>query len=293
MDAGQLRQKNLVNPINSIIKASQDYISERHNSEKRHFADLEIHTGDELENLIYNLGKMEKELSHYEQNLMKITAEKERINIEVSLATKIQASMLPHIFPPYPHRHEFDIYASMNPAKEVGGDFYDFFLVDDNHLAIIMADVSGKGIPAALFMMASKILISNYTMMDFSPHEILEHANETICKSNEMKMFVTVWMGILEISTGKVVAANAGHEYPVLRQPDGKFELFKDKHGFVIGGIKGRKYNEYEFTMQKGSTLFLYTDGVPEATNVNDELFGTKRLVETLNQNLGQHLNNY
>ncbi|MBR4320800.1 MAG: serine/threonine-protein phosphatase, partial [Oscillospiraceae bacterium] len=155
---------------------------------------------------------------------------------------------------------------------------------DDDHLVMVMADVSGKGIPAALFMMASKILINNYASMGLAPHEILERTNETICKNNQLKMFVTVWIGILEISTGKVTASNAGHEYPAFRQPDGKFELFKDKHGFVIGGMKSAKYKQYEFTMQKGSTLFIYTDGVPEATNSHEELFGTERMIQVLNQ---------
>ena len=192
--------------------------------------------------------------------------------------------MLPNIFPPFPDKPDFDIYASMSPAKEVGGDFYDFFFVDHDHLAIVMADVSGKGVPAALFMMMSKILINNFAMMGGSPKEVLEKTNEMICQNNEEEMFVTVWFGILEISTGKITAANAGHEYPIVKQPDGKFELFKDKHGFVIGGMNGMRYKEYEFEIKKGGKLFLYTDGVPEATNANNELFGTDRMLEVLNK---------
>ena len=210
--------------------------------------------------------------------------ENSKIKTELGLATKIQAGMLPSIFPPFPDRTEFDIYASMDPAKEVGGDFYDFFLVDDDHLCLVMADVSGKGVPAALFMMASKIILSNYAKMGKTPSEILTAANASICSGNREDMFVTVWLGILEISTGRLTAANAGHEYPVLMKPDGKFELYKDKHGFVIGGMPKLKYKEYTIDMKPGSKLFLYTDGVPEATDAEKQLFGNERMVAALNE---------
>ena len=209
-----------------------------------------------------------------------------RIESELNLASAIQADMLPNIFPPFPERTEFDIYASMTPAKEVGGDFYDFFLVDEDHLCMVMADVSGKGVPAALFMMASKIILANNAMMGKSPAQILTETNAAICSNNREEMFVTVWLGILEISTGKLTAANAGHEYPVLKDADGNFELIKDKHGFVIGGMEGAKYKEYELFLKPGSKLFLYTDGVPEATNAQNELFGADRMVTALNEDL-------
>ena len=211
--------------------------------------------------------------------------ERSKIKTELTLATRIQANMLPNIFPAFPDRPEFDIYASMDPAKEVGGDFYDFFLIDEDHLCLVMADVSGKGVPAALFMMAAKIILANYAKMGKSPAEILTSANASICSSNREDMFVTVWLGILELSTGKLTAANAGHEYPVLRQPDGNFELYKDKHGFVIGGMEGLKYKEYSINMKPGAKIFLYTDGVPEATDSEDQLFGTERMVAALNKN--------
>ena len=209
--------------------------------------------------------------------------ERSRLDTELSMASSIQADMLPNIFPAYPERSEFDIYASMDPAKEVGGDFYDYFFVDDDHLGIVMADVSGKGVPAALFMMISKILVQNYAMAGHGVRETLEAVNHQICTNNREEMFVTVWLGVLEISTGRLTAANAGHEYPVLRQGDGAFELVKDKHGFVIGGMDGVKYREYELRLTPGSKLFLYTDGVPEATDANKELFGTERMLEALN----------
>ncbi|WP_316608747.1 SpoIIE family protein phosphatase [uncultured Ruminococcus sp.] len=204
---------------------------------------------------------------------------------ELNTATQIQNGMVPNIFPAFPERKEFDVYASMNTAKEVGGDFYDFFLVDEKHLAMVMADVSGKGVPAALFMMASKILINDRALMGGTPAEILAFVNDRICSNNQAEMFVTVWLGILEIDTGRVIAANAGHEYPAIRRNGGKYELLKDKHGFVVGGMEGIRYKDYEFTLNKGDSLFLYTDGVPEATDAAQEQFGSDRMIEALNIN--------
>ena len=203
--------------------------------------------------------------------------------VELETATQIQNGMVPSIFPAYPERNEFDIYASMDTAKEVGGDFYDFFLIDDDHLGMVMADVSGKGVPAALFMMASKILINDRTLMGGTPAEILQFVNHQICSNNQAEMFVTVWLGILEISTGKVIAANAGHEYPAIYRAGKGFELYKDKHGFVIGGMDGVRYKDYEFTLGKGDALYLYTDGVTEATNAKGELFSVERMLNALN----------
>ena len=211
-------------------------------------------------------------------------AESSRLETELSMATRIQADMLPNIFPAFPERREFDIYASMNPAKEVGGDFYDFFLIDEDHLGLVMADVSGKGVPAALFMMASKILVQNYAMMERSPKAALEAANYQICQSNREDMFVTVWLGILDLRTGILIASNAGHEYPALKMPGQNFELYKDRHGFVIGGMTGVKYREYEIQLETGSMLFLYTDGVAEASNAANELFGSERMLSALNR---------
>ncbi len=243
-------------------------------------------TNDEIEILAESFASLSKKTADYIEQITEITAEKERIGTELALATRIQADMLPNTYPAFPDRPEFDIYASMDPAKEVGGDFYDFFLVDSDHLCMVMADVSGKGVPAALFMMASRIILASYAKQGMSPAEIMRSTNETICQNNREEMFVTVWLGILKISTGKIRAANAGHEYPVLMQPGGKCELYKDKHGFVLGGMDGVKYKEYEFTLQPGARLFLYTDGVPEATNAENELFGTDRMLDALNEDM-------
>ncbi len=208
--------------------------------------------------------------------------EASRLDTELSMATRIQADMLPNIFPAFPERDEFDVHASMTPAKEVGGDFYDFFLIDNYHLGLAVADVSGKGVPAALFMMISKILVQNYALTGRTPKEVLESVNDQICKNNREEMFVTVWFGILDLKNGKLTAANAGHEYPAVKHPDGSFELIKDKHGFVIGGMEGMMYSEYELTLEPGSKLFLYTDGVAEAENADHIQFGTDRMIEAL-----------
>ncbi len=205
-----------------------------------------------------------------------------RLDAELSTATRIQADMLPNVFPAFPNRNDFDIYASMEPAKEVGGDFYDFFLLDDDHLAMMIADVSGKGVPAALFMMSTMILLRNNTMLLKNPQDILMTTNKQICQNNQENMFVTVWLGILDLRTGQLRAANAGHEYPALKKPDGSFELIKDKHGMAVGCLETAKYKEYELTLEKGSKLFLYTDGVAEASDSADMLFGTDRMTAAL-----------
>lgn len=240
---------------------------------------------DEIGSLASNFSEMILSLEKYMTELNVITAEKQRIGAELDVATNIQASMLPCIFPAFPERQEFDIYASMEPAKEVGGDFYDFFLVDNDHLAIVMADVSGKGVPAALFMVIAKTLIKNCTQTGISPHEVLEKVNNQLCENNDAEMFVTTWLGILEITTGKLSCANAGHEYPAIRRAGGDFELIKDKHGFVLAGMEGSRYKEYELVLEQGDQLYLYTDGVPEATNASDELYGTDSMITALNGN--------
>lgn len=213
-----------------------------------------------------------------------ISAKTSRISTELNLASSIQTGMLPSIFPPFPERHEFDIYASMTPAKEVGGDFYDFFMIDQNHLALVMADVSGKGVPAALFMMIAKTLLKTQSQNGHSPSEVLQKVNNQLCENNPGEMFVSVWFGIYEISTGKLVAANAGHEYPAVRKGDGNFELLKDRHGFVLAGMENSRYKEYEIQLDVGDSIFVYTDGIPEATNANVEQFGADRMLAVLNK---------
>ena len=204
-------------------------------------------------------------------------------NKELGLATNIQKHMLPSIFPAFPEKKEFDIYALMEPAKEVGGDFYDFFLIDDTHLGLVIADVSDKGVPAALFMMASKIMVQNYALIGYSPKEVLTRVNKQICANNQDEMFVTVWLGILDLKTGIITASNAGHERPIIKHPDGHFEVINDKHGFVVGWLPASVYSEYTIQLEKGAKLFVYTDGVPEARDSNEQ-FGMTRTLESLNK---------
>ena len=241
-------------------------------------------TGDEVEELAKSISDLSHKTVEYMETISQVTAEKERIGVEMSLAKNIQESMLPHAFPAFPDRHDFDVYANMDPAKEVGGDFYDFFLIDDDHLCIMIADVSGKGVPAALFMMASKIVLQSVAMLGHSPAQILAKTNEALCSNNTAEMFVTVWLGIVELSTGRLTAANAGHEYPVFKHPHGAYELYKDKHGFVVGGMEDAQYQEYEVQLEPGSRIFVYTDGLPEATDKKQEMFGTDRILNVLNE---------
>ena len=232
--------------------------------------------GDQME----TIRRMEREQMEQEH----AKREQERIARELEMARKIQASALPQTFPAFPDRDEFDLYASMTPAKEVGGDFYDFFPIDSDHLALVIADVSEKGIPAALFMMASRTLIRNELMSGCDPATALQHANIQLCERNESGMFVTVWLAVVEISTGKGVACNAGHENPGLRRAGGAFELLEYRHNLFVGGAKRAKYHNREFELHPGDTVFVYTDGVPEAINAAEDMFGEERLLDTLNQ---------
>ena len=210
-----------------------------------------------------------------------IEAAEKRIEEELEFARTIQDSSLPKNFT-FP-RGDFDLYASMDPAKEVGGDFYDFFFVDQNKLALVIADVSGKGIPAALFMMRSKTAIRGFAESGQSPGEILYRANNTLCEGNDAEMFVTVWLGIIDLSTGVMKCANAGHEYPVLMRAGGDYAYVKDKHGLVLAAMEGVRYREYELELHPGDKLFVYTDGIPEAINAAVEQYGAERLTRALN----------
>lgn len=279
--------RTVIRPINALSKAASSFVKDKEEGktgEVSGISKLEIHTGDELENLSDSVKQMETDINTYIQNLTTMTAEKERIDVELNMATEIQASMVPRNFPAFPDRTEFDIYASMTPAKEVGGDLYDFFLVDEDHLGIVIADVSGKGVPAALFMMLAKALIKNSTLNGGSPADIFYNVNNQLCESNEMNMFVTAWMGVLTISTGRMICANAGHEFPVICRKGGKYEVLEDVHGFVLAGLEDSTYQEYELTLEPGDRFFIYTDGVPEATNASEEFYDMDRMVEALNE---------
>jgi len=240
---------------------------------------------DEIGRLATSFGKMITALEDYMVNLQRVTAEKERIDADLSIATQIQADMLPQIFPAFPEKKELSIFASMTPAKEVGGDFYDLFLVDDKHIALVIADVSGKGVPAALFMVIAKTLIKNRLQTGESPAEALSIVNNQLCEGNESQFFVTVWLAVIDLETGDGYEVNAGHEYPAIRRGNGKYELIKTKHMPAVAFMDGLKYRQSEIHLDPGDRLFVYTDGVPEATNANNELFGNDRLLAALNRN--------
>ncbi|MBR3347013.1 MAG: PP2C family protein-serine/threonine phosphatase [Solobacterium sp.] len=285
--ASYILRQDIVKVLERITSTAKHFAETRRNTNANTSTDIfqNLPNGEitEFNDLVDSLQQMEIDMNEYVVNLRKMTEDRTRIKSELELAESIQSNMLPSIFPAFPERSEFDIYALMDPAREVGGDFYDFFLIDNDHLAMVIADVSGKGIPAALFMMMSKILVKNYVTTGSSPAEALAAVNNTICQNNTNDMFVTIWLGILTISTGKIIAANAGHEYPILQRAGGQFEVIKDKHGFVVGSMPNLKYSEYEIDFHTGDTLFVYTDGLPESTNSANEQFGLDRILEVLN----------
>ncbi len=211
--------------------------------------------------------------------------ERQRISTELDVATRIQADMLPCIFPAFPERPEFDVFASMNPAKEVGGDFYDFFMVDETHLAIVIADVSGKGVPAALFMVIGKTLINDHTKPDTDLGQVFTEVNDLLCKSNNEGLFITAFEGVLNLVTGEFRFVNAGHEMPFLARSGHAYEPYKLRAGFVLAGMEGMEYRSGSIQLSPGDKIFQYTDGVTEATNASHELYGMKRLSEILARN--------
>ncbi len=252
-----------------------------------HFKDLDMNTGDEFESLWKTMVKMEDDIASAVIKIRDQAAKQQRIETELDVAKNIQLSAIPSTFPAFPDRSEFDIFASMTPAKEVGGDFYDFFLIDENHLGMVIADVSDKGVPAALFMMMSKSLLRARAMEGGKPSAILSYVNRGLCKDNDNMMFVTIWFGILEISSGKVIAANAGHEYPFVTDEEGTYHTLDDPHGLMCGVYEDVEYEDYEFTVPKDGKIFVYTDGLPEAHRSSDEMLGLEKTGELLNKYKG------
>lgn len=276
----------IINPVNAISDAAKSYVEDHIAGEKghSHFAALNINSGDEFESLAHTMVEMEQDIDKFEEDLTRATAEKERLSAELDVASRIQSDMLPKDFPLFPERNDFDLYASMTPAKEIGGDFYDVFLMDDDHLCLVMADVAGKGIPAALFMVNSMKTIRARAAGGGTPSEIFFDVNNSLVKGNKEKIFVTVWHAIITLSTGEVIESNAGHENPVLKGASGDFSYIKRKHGFVLGGRKNMKYQDDTFMLEPGGMIFLYTDGVTEATNAAGERFYNDRLLAALNE---------
>ena len=273
-------RKMVTKPVGKLTAFTQE-ITKTGTFENQH---IDIKTGDEIESLSQSFNFMLAELENYIANLSKVTAEKERIGAELDIAKHIQASMLPCIFPAFPERKEFDIYATMEPAKEVGGDFYDFFMVDDTHLAIVIADVSGKGVPAALFMVIGKTLIKDHTTPGRDLGKVFTEVNQLLCESNSEELFITAFEGVLDLVTGEFVYVNAGHEMPFICKAGGDFEPYKIRAGFVLAGMEGMKYRAGSTRLEPGDKIFQYTDGVTEATNLKNELYGMNRLGAILNK---------
>jgi len=255
--------------------------------ETSHFAEHKGHISDRLQKisgkdelgiLARSIEKMSIDMNKYIEDLTHTTAEKERLSAELNVATQIQANMLPRIFPPYNDHPELELFATMEPAKEVGGDFYDFFMVDDDHFALVVGDVSGKGVPAALFMVIAKTLIKNNVMQGLKPAQVFERVNDELCEGNDAGLFVTCWMGILTLSTGELRFVNAGHTYPILRH-ENIIEFLKTKPDLMLAGMEGMSYHEHFITLGKNDRLFVYTDGVTEATDRNNQLYGEERLI--------------
>jgi sigma-B regulation protein RsbU (phosphoserine phosphatase) len=245
---------------------------------------LNFSSKDELGQLANAFIKMKSELKNSIEENIREHAENERINTELNVATDIQASMLPNVFPPFPKRKEFSLFASMVPARYVGGDFYDFYLVDKDNLAVVIADVLGKGVPAALFMVITKTLIENSSHCK-SPKKIFEIINKKLIKNNKAGMFVTAFMGFYNIPTGRFLFANAGHNPPLIKKGTGTFEFLNIEPCVVLAWMENAEYIEEEIILEKGDTLYLYTDGVTEAMNPQIELFGEQRLIDVLNKN--------
>ncbi len=272
-------KKNLLVPIEQLNTAAKDLVQDL--DAGRHF-DLEIHTGDELEELAGSFRKMDNDLHDYIDRLSSVTTDRERIHAEFDIAKQIQTDILPNEYPAFPERNDFDIYAALNPCQEIGGDFYDFFLIDKDHLVMVMGDVSDRGVPAALYMVMVQTLIKNRAVQGFSPAEVLQSISEQMLQ-NHMEMFSTIWLAILELSTGKGIAANAGHQHPVLCRAGKRFELQKYHHSPPVGAIEGIRFRDHGFQLQPGDTVFVFSDGVREAANEREELFDTERILNALN----------
>ena len=284
-------EKAITTPIESLSNITDEYTANDENIENNKviLSKIKKYTkdNDEIGILAKSLKKMIINLKRYMKHLKKVTAEKERINTELDIAKKIQTSLLPKKFPAFPDKPEINIQAIAKPAKEVGGDFYDFFLIDKNHLAIVIADVSGKGIPAALFMVIAKTLIKNNAQSGNIPKKVFINTNNQLCEGNDLNMFVTAWMGVLELSTGKLTFVNAGHNAPILKEGN-KYSWLKSKPNFVLGGMENIQYSQNEIFLKPKDRIFLYTDGVTEAINKEEQQFGEERLFDIINKK-GNH----
>lgn len=249
---------------------------------KEQDAPLLIRSRDEVDTLTTAFQVMKSSLKEHIRQLTETTAAKERIESELNIAHDIQMGLLPKTFPPFPDRHEFDLFATMHPAKEVGGDFYDFFFVDQTHLCFVIADVSGKGVPAALFMAMSMTLIKATARYGLPPEELLFRVNNELARDNDSCMFVTTFFGILDTESGEMVYANGGHNPPLHLKRDGSVAWLTGSPCLMVGAMEGAPYKRERLLLEPGESLFLYTDGVTEAMNLQEELFSDGRLERDL-----------
>lgn len=238
---------------------------------------VDVRSNQEFVSLSDDINSTVSALKHY------IDEASARIDKELEFARDIQRSVLPNVYPAFSERTDFDLYALMDTAKEVGGDFYDFYFTHKHKLNFLIADVSGKGIPAAMFMMRAKTELKRFTEADISTGDVFTHSNAALCEGNDAGMFVTAWQAGVELKTGVLEFANAGHNPPLLKKKDGKFEYLKSRAGFVLAGMDGVSYKAQNIQLEKGDILYLYTDGVTEATNSEEELYGEERLLSAIN----------
>lgn len=272
-------------PLRKMSKIASHFVNSDHNKINIVPINFNIKLSEDsnIRMLANSMHKMMVDVKEYAKNIKIITAEKERISAELNIATKIQKSLIPHIFPAFPELKEIDIYATMNPARKVGGDFYDFFLLDNNKLAFVIADVSGKGIAAALFMVIAKTLIKNEASSSSDPKTIMENVNKQMCIDNSSGMFITSFFGILDFKTGEVQYVNAGHMNPILKKTGVGFQELNLEKQFVIAGMPSLKFTLNKFVLSPGDTLFMYTDGISEAKNSDNLYFGKEKLISLLN----------
>ncbi len=273
----EILQRNVTEPVGQLVEMVESY---EHGS----FTEPKLRHDDELRRLATSFSEMTSRIDAYTDEVARATAEKGRISAEYNVAKQIQTDILPGNFPAFPERRDFDIYASLYSSRDICGDFYDFFLIDDDHLALVLGDVSGKGVPAAMFMVIVKTLIKNRALQGHSPAEVLQNVSEQLLEGNNAGMFATVWLAVLELSTGEGLAANAGQEHPALCRVGKRFELQEYRHSPPVGAMEGIRFREHSFRLSPGDTLFVYTDGVKEARNPKEELYGARRILEALNR---------
>lgn len=282
----RLINRSVVSPVLRMSESAADFVKQSSSGlspAQLVFRNPDVHTEDEIQLLGENLTRMTSELITYMGNLRQVTAEKERISAELNVATNIQLSMLPCIFPAFPERTEFDIYAKLAVAREMGGSFYDFFLVDQTHLAVIVGEIQGRGVPAALLMMITKTLIKNYAQLGYSPAQVFTETNNQLSDSNE-GMTTTAFLGIVDLVSGEFTYVNAGHSIPLLKHAGGDFDWLPAKDCFVLGGMEGVPYWQQSVKLAQGDLLFLYTKGLVEAENQTQVQYSEEHMQMRLNQ---------